>query len=68
MPKRLVTQDHPPDEQYKTSVVFDPDVLLATDTYILELRRQGVATDRSSLVNAALLFYLQHARKELAHA
>jgi len=66
MPKRLVTQDRIPEDQYKTSVVFDPDVLFATDTYILELRRQGVPTDRSSLVNAALLFYLQHARREVA--
>jgi hypothetical protein len=53
-------------KQVITSVSFDPDVLYATDTYIAEIAHQGQRTNRSALVNTALLYYLSHIREEAA--
>lgn len=53
-------------ETFRTIVTFDREVLFSTDTYLAELRRGGVVTDRSQLVNTALLFYLQHVREKEA--
>lgn len=40
------------------SVSFDKDVLLQLDTYIKTLRDNGTMTNRSALVNTAILCYL----------
>lgn len=48
------------------SISFDPDVLVAADTYAAELRGAGERPNRSALVNAALIEYVQRRREELA--
>lgn len=49
-----------------TTITFDLDVLAETDTYIAELLRKGVKTNRSALVNAALTELIQRRRAEEA--
>lgn len=46
------------------SISFDPEVLVAADTYAAELRGRGERPNRSALVNAALIEYIQRRRAE----
>lgn len=54
------------DKSKFVGVYLDLDVLYDVDTYRAELQRKGNPTDRSSLVNAALIEYIQRRREEAA--
>lgn len=54
------------DKNKLVGIYLDLDVLADVDTYRAELQRAGKTTDRSALVNAALIEYIQRRREEAA--